>query len=191
MDAVAFHLVEQIRKRHGTGEFGKVAQKLLAIVFCRLGFSHIEERGVQGVDIDVGNDGAKYAVEVKTTARDTVVVGEKDVSGLLRRAEDGYRPAFAVLRVGLLSDWLISSAENINPGTVRVGRFTTQPIQSLQYDVNRLFATVVKDYGQRILEAQRSQAQAVAHKFLETERLRLAASGAYSGDNSARRDDWI
>jgi hypothetical protein len=46
----------------------------------------------------------------------------------------------------------------------------------LEYEVNRLFGTVVKDYGQRILEAQRSQAQAVAHKLLHSERLRLAAS---------------
>src|SRR6266571_5934485 len=70
MDAAVFHLVEQIRTKHGTGDFGKVAQKLLAIVFCRLGYSHIEERGVQGVDIDAGKDGSKYAVEVKTTGSD-------------------------------------------------------------------------------------------------------------------------
>lgn len=167
MDASAFNLLDQIRKKHGTGDFGKVAQKLLAIVFCRLGYSHIEERGVQGVDIDVGKDGAKYAVEVKTTGSDAVTIEEKDVSGLQRRAKDGYSPAFAILKISLLSDWVIASAENILPGKVRIGRFSTQRILPLADEVNKSFSCVVMDYGQQILEARRSQAQWVAHKYLK------------------------
>jgi len=170
MDAVAFHLLWEIREKHKTSDFGKVAQKLLAICFCRLGYTHIEERGVQGVDLDVGKGAAKLAIEVKTTDGDGITIGEKDVSGLQRRAEDGYVPAYAILKVSLLSDWVIASARNILPGNLRIGRFSTQCIQPLQNEINQSFGSVVRDYGREILEAHRGQAQWIADKSLQAEK---------------------
>jgi hypothetical protein len=63
-----------------------------------------------------GGDEKPQKSEVQIPASLSVLSKQHD---LLRRAEDGYQPVFAVLRVGLLSDWLIALAENIGPGTVR------------------------------------------------------------------------
>src|SRR5262249_33730563 len=153
-------------KKHGKGDFGKVAQKLLAIVFCRLGYEHIEERGVQGVDIDAASGEEKYAVEVKTTAGDEGMIGQKDVDGLQRRIQDGYEPIFAVLKIGILSDWIVASAKNVQVGVARLGRLSVDCVQALQDEVNRYFGPIVMEYGPRLLAAPRGRAQFVAERFL-------------------------
>src|SRR6266478_6871871 len=82
--------LKDLHARHGAREFGKIVQKLLAIGFRLAGFDRIVERGVQGVDVDaVGDSEERYATEVKTTQKDSVPFGPKDMKGLAARQQDG------------------------------------------------------------------------------------------------------
>ncbi|MBW2038057.1 MAG: hypothetical protein JRI46_00430 [Deltaproteobacteria bacterium] len=169
MEAIIFQTLKRIRDKHGPSEFGKIAQKLLGIVLCRLCFE-VKERSVQDVDIEAVKKGLKYWLEVKTTDKDEVIIGEKDVSGL-KQCEllHGGATGYAILKVSLLSDWIIASSGNIKSGTVRIGRFSTQRILPLQNDVNKNFPSIVKELGNQILSATKGQAQFVADRLLKLE----------------------
>jgi len=167
MKAIAFETLRGIRDKHEPREFGKIAQKLLAIAFCRLGFE-VKERSIQDVDIEAVKDNLKYWIEVKTTDKDEVVIEEKDVNGL-RQCEllHGGETGYAVLKISLLSDWIIASSRNIKPGTVRIGRFSTRKILPLQDDINGVFSSIVKEFGNQVLSATEGKAQFVADRLLK------------------------
>ena len=169
MEPTVFKTLRQIREKHGQGEFGKIAQKLVGIALCRLCFV-VKERSVQDVDIEAVKDNLKYWLEAKTTDKDKVTIGKKDVNGLKQcQALHGGVTGYAVLKVSLLSDWIIASSKNIKSGAVRIGKFSTQKIMPLNDDINKIFPSIVKEYGAQILSANKGKAQYVADKFLKIE----------------------
>jgi len=169
MEAKVFETLRRIRDKHGPGEFGKIAQKLLATALSRLCFE-IKERSVQDVDIEAVKNGLKYWLEVKTTDKDKVVIREKDVNGLnqCEMLHEGIA-CYAILKVSLLSEWIIALSRNIKPGTTRIGRFSANKILPIQNDINKIFPSVVKEIGDYILSAGKGQAQFVADKLLKEE----------------------
>ncbi|MBA7509584.1 hypothetical protein ES705_01542 [subsurface metagenome] len=180
MEAKVFETLRRIRDKHGPGEFGKIAQKLLAIAFCRLSFE-VKERSVQDVDIEAVKDDLKYWLEVKTTNKDEVIIGEKDANGLNQcKLLHGGVTGYAVLKIGLLADWIISSSSNIKPGAVRIGRFSVRRILPLQDDINKVFPSIVKEFGNQILSATKGQAQFVADRLLKEEINRKQSSTSHA-----------
>ena len=171
MEPIVFETLRQIRDKHGPREFGKVAQKLLAIAFCRLCFE-VKERSVQDVDIEAVKSDLKYWLEVKTTDQDEVIIGEKDVSGL-KQCEllHGGVTGYAILKVSLLSDWFIASSKNIKSGAVSLGRFSTRRILPLQDDINMVFPSIVKEFGNQVLSVTKGKAQFVADRLLREEEI--------------------
>lgn len=180
MEPIVFETLRQIRDKHGPSEFGKVAQKLLAIAFCRLCFE-VKERSVQDVDIEAVKNDLKYWLEVKTTDQDEVSIGEKDVSGL-KQCEllHGGVTGYAILKVSLLSDWFIASSKNIKSGTVRLGRFSTCRILPLEDDINKVFPSIVKEFGNQILSAGKGKAQFVTSRLLKEEINKKQSSTSYA-----------
>ncbi len=181
MEEKVFETLRQIRNKHGPAEFGKIAQKLLAIAFCRLSFE-VRERSVQDVDIEAVKDDLKYWIEVKTTDKDEVIIGEKDVNGLNQCSKflHGGVTGYAVLKISLLADWIISSSSNIEPGAVRIGRFSVHRILPLQDDINKVFPSIVKEFGNQILSATKGQAQFVADRLLKKEINRKQSSTSHA-----------
>ncbi|MBI4456893.1 MAG: hypothetical protein HY644_13485 [Acidobacteria bacterium] len=178
MDAATFDWLERIRGRHPT-EFGKACQILLAISFCHLGFGRVVERSVQGVDIDISDHPTlpNFSIEVKTTLNDTLQIGHKDIKGLEMRAKDGYETAFAVLRLGLLSDWIIARAKGIPAGGIPIGRLETRALPNLQNELNRVFPQVVADYAREILRKQRNEVQVYLQRSLANEKQKAVRKG--------------
>lgn len=180
MEAKVFEILRRTRDKHGPGEFGKIAQKLLAIVFCRLSFE-VKERSVQDVDIEAVKDDLKYWLEVKTTDKDEVIIGEKDVNGLNQcELLHGGVTGYAVLKISLLANWIISSSRNIKPGAVRIGRFSVRRILPLQDNINKVFPSIVKEFGNQILSATKGQAQFVADRLLKEEINRKQSSTSHA-----------
>lgn len=169
MEVKVFETLRNIRDKHGPSEFGKIAQKLLAIAFCRLSFE-VKERSVQDVDIEAVKDDLKYWLEVKTTDKDEVIIGEKDTN-CLNQCEllHGGVTGYAVLKISLLADWIVASSRNIKPGAVRIGRFSVRRILPLHDDINKVFPPIVKEFGNQILSATKGQAQFVADRLLKEE----------------------
>jgi len=143
-----------LRQKHGAQRFGKIAQKLLLLAFIQAGFDQWAERGVEGVDIDAGNvAGEKYAIEVKTTVREQVVLTKENTEDLQQRKIDGYVPVIAVLQIGILHDWLFSALRNedLRPQTIPVRRLRAYPLDNLQKTVRPRFDEVVAGHFQETL----------------------------------------
>jgi hypothetical protein len=153
LDPLTFDLLERIRHRHKT-EFGKICQILLAISFCKLGFKQVVEKSVQGVDIDINDHPIfpKLSIEVKTTAENTVIIEPKDVQGLKVKEKEGYEIAYAVLRLGVLSDWIIAKGKGIPAGKIAIGRLQRREISDLQNKIREVFPEVVAKYQNEILQ---------------------------------------
>lgn len=169
MEYKVYKILKEIRDKYGHHEFGKISQKLLGIALCRLGFD-VKERSVQDVDIEAVKNGTKYWLEVKTTDKDTIQIQKKDVECLdICKMLHGGITTFAVLKLSLLSDWVITSSDYIKAGTVRVGSLAVNKINSLTDDVNRIFPSIIEDYKDPILNAGRGRAQWVADRLLKEE----------------------
>lgn len=150
MDPRAFQILSEIKKIY-PDQYGKIYQKLLGLTFEDVGFD-IEEKSIQGVDLHIKRSaGEKYALEVKTSEKVEIILGKKDIKGVEVRKSDGYIPGFAALRLGLLAQWVIASAANINPGKVPIPLLESQSFDDLQDQVRKSFPQVVLDIGKRLL----------------------------------------
>jgi hypothetical protein len=173
MAVSTFHWLKEIRNQHRR-EFGKGCQLLVAISFCRIGFNRVSVQLVQGVDLelDIHSTFPKFALEVKTTQNDRVLVAKKDVEGLAAKANDGYEIGLAVLRLGLLSDWVIAKANHLSAGTIPIGRLETRAVVELQRELNQQFPQVLAQYAAEILKAQRGEVQEYLQSRLAIEQSR-------------------
>jgi len=149
MDFLCYQKLDAIRGKYGPSRFGKIVQKVLALTFRELGHGRIVEREVQGVDVDVAG---RWAIEVKTTAQDAVVLEDKDVMGLRDRARDGYEPVLAVLRMSPLSDWLLARANSLRARTYRVDDLRAYSIGDVERKIQGLFPSVVEQVADRVLK---------------------------------------
>jgi hypothetical protein len=150
---------------YGPREFGKLCQKILAISYRRAGFSHVVERGVQGVDVDAAGRDGKYTTEVKTTINGAIVVQAKDVAGLAARRADGYVPLLAVLRLAPLSDWLLAEAEHLAPGRLELDQLRPYRHHELENRLRPLFAVVVEEHAQGALAGGQAHLDGVLRRM--------------------------
>ena len=149
MRTTTFKHLERIRNKFGPGIFGKIAQKLLALAMYDAGFCHVVERGVQGVDIDVAETGGKkYAMEVKTTDKNNIPLSKENIEALKDRANDGYSPMVAALRMQLFEDWLFANVplSVLKPGTFHLSRLRAYRVQDLESLIRPVFEAVVNEH---------------------------------------------
>ncbi|OLT58014.1 hypothetical protein [Moorena bouillonii] len=181
LSSIKQHLNSRSRKDNG---FGKTCQIFLAITFCRLGFQ-VENYSSQGVDIDSWNHSyfPNISIEVKTTTKHTVTLGQKDVDGLKKKAREGYEPIFAVLRLELLSSWIIAKAKGIKAGNHPLGRLQTsvRAMPELQDQVNQIFSRVVNDYGAIVSSIPAEEVLTYLDKCLDREKLKVLPKGSVMG----------
>jgi len=154
MGITTLERLQTLHKRFGPGPFGKIAQKLLALAFRSIGFGHVVERGVQGVDIDAVSSGEKYAFEVKTTEGTTITLDANNLQALRDRGQDGYAPALAILRIALFEDWLMSRPplEELRPGQFLIDRFRAYRMRSLEEKISPAFELVVGEHFEGTLK---------------------------------------
>ena len=147
MKTETYERLKGLYEKHESREFGKLCQKFLAIAFQRAGYTHIEERGVQGVDFDAAKErNEKYAVEVKTTVGKRVNFEQKDVEGLKKRKKDGYQPVLAVLRLDRFSDWILATADAIKSGNLYIDSLRVHRLPELERCIGPLFDRAVEEH---------------------------------------------
>lgn len=168
LKAIQQHLNKKSKKDNG---FGKTCQILLAIAFCRLGYQ-VKNHCSEGVDIDIWHpsNSSSYSIEVKTTSKNTVQLGQKDVEDWEKKSREGYKTAFAVLRIELLSDWIVANAKGIPTGNIPLGRLQSRAIPELQEEVKGKFPEVLADYATNILNKPQEDVLAYLDKCLEKEK---------------------
>jgi len=143
-----------MREKFGPSIFGKITQKLLALAFYDAGFSHVVERGVQGVDIDAANlEGRRYTLEVKTTDGQSVPISEENIEALKDRAKDGYVPVIAALRVRMFEDWVFANIplSQLRPGSLLFSRLRAYRVGALETLVCPIFEVVVNQHSSSVL----------------------------------------
>ena len=149
-------------------EFGKICQKLLALSFKRAGFDIIEEREVQGVDIDASiNDKIKYTIEVKTTMEQSINIKDKDIEGLAKRQKDGYKPLLAALRIGVLEDWIFAEADYLRAETYSIYLLDSYNFPELQQLITPYFEEEVKGHYYSLLNDSSNKPLEYLKKELE------------------------
>lgn len=89
-------------------EYGKLAQKLLAIALLDAGAEGLTERSTQGIDLEFVFRGKPRAIEVTTSESGAVTLGNKDLDGLRAREQGGARAYVAVLGNRFLDEWLFA-----------------------------------------------------------------------------------
>ena len=149
MDTLTLSRLRELRKSYGVGVFGKIAQKLLALSFRRIGFAHIIERSVEGVDIDIARDGDdKFAIEVKTTERLSVRLDDGNVHALHDRARDGYLPVIAALRLAIFEKWVLAQVplEELRAGEMLVDSLRAYRMKDLEDALEPAFEAVVEQH---------------------------------------------
>jgi Holliday junction resolvase len=168
MKATTFEHLKSIHDKFGPGIFGKIAQKLLALAFCDAGFSHIVERGVQGVDIDAANpEGMRYTLEVKTTEGESILISEENIEALKDRAKDGYVPLIAVLRVRMFEDWMFANVplSDLRPGSLALSRLRAYRVRDLETLVRPIFEAVVNQhFGDVLARGERYLSEILAQR---------------------------
>jgi hypothetical protein len=142
-----YEKLRDLHHRFGPGVFGKIAQKLLALSLRNIGATHVVERGVQGVDIDVALEQAKYALEVKTTEGREFDLDDANLSALRDRSADGYSAVVAVLRLAPGEDWLVATLplKEVRAGTCLIDRYRSYRLARVEALVRTAFEGVVQE----------------------------------------------
>ena len=156
--------LHKLRNKYGHAVFGKIVQKLLALSFRDIGYDHIVERSVEGVDIDVAEkDGGKFAVEVKTTEGQSISLSRDNIRSLKQRARDGYVPIVAALRIAIFENWIISKIpiNELSAGQFLIDRLRAYRMNSIENPMRNSFEQVMEKHfegalknGQRYLNEQ-------------------------------------
>lgn len=159
----------EIHGRHPK-EFGKVVQKILALAFIEQGYQLVEERAIQGVDIDVikKDTREKHSFEVKTSQGKEVYIARKDVEGLKSRTTDDYETFFAVLSMAHCQSegWIIIPASSVKEGTHNIMRLVVKRDDELSELANESFPDVLERLSPCVLSARRGSALwAIRDKF--------------------------
>ena len=154
MKTIAFRQLATLRHKYGPGIFGKITQKLLALAFEEVGF-RVVERGVQGADIEVerAGSGEKYVLEVKTTDAEAFPVSKRNIVALEERANDGYVPLIAALRMQLFEDWIIARIPRgqLRPGTLPLSKLRAYRMRELEGLICPRFEAVVNQQFSAVL----------------------------------------
>jgi hypothetical protein len=149
---------------------GKIFQTLLAITFCRLDF-RVKNHLSQGVDIDIWNHPSlsNFSIEVKSTTTDTVWLYPKDFQDWEKKLVEGYKIAFAVLRLNITSEWVIASAQRVRAGKNFFFIMQGFAIRELQTAVMEEYPNVVATYAEAIYRQPSSQVLTYLAHCLEKE----------------------
>jgi hypothetical protein len=151
LKALIYLRLRQLRERHGPREFGKIAQKLMALAFRLGGCTHVVERGVQGVDVDAALGNQRYALEIKTTRHAAIAFLRKDADGLASREQDGYQPMLGALQLAYFSTWCIADARPLRPGTLTIDSLRPFRQSQLERILQPLFDIAVEQHHDGIL----------------------------------------
>lgn len=154
MNSQTLNLLRKLHDKFEAGPFGKVAQKLLALSFNELGFTHIVERSVEGVDIDVSGQMGKFALEVKTTEGSSINLSSENIDGLRKRVKDGYIPIIAALRLAPLERWICARIplNELSPGQISIHRLRAYRLPDMESLLTPAFEQVVKEHCQGTLK---------------------------------------
>jgi Holliday junction resolvase len=138
--------------RRWNSDYGKILQTLLAISFDpRRGGFFVQNRLVEGVDLELTRGSDKYAIEVKTTEGTEISLQEKDIEGLRVKTFHGFTTAVAVLRLERAENWIIANAATLSVRDYTPARLGLYSIQNLENIALQNFEKTLLEFHEAIL----------------------------------------
>ena len=147
MNQETYSIFKDISKKHKEREVGKICQCILALTFIEIGYQpeKITVNLVEGVDLILEGD-SKYAIEVKTTNKNKITVGEKDLGELSKYKENGYISVLCALKIDLGGEWKLINPERLKrKSTWKFNElYTDIEFKELEKNINEIFEKKVK-----------------------------------------------
>ena len=134
---------------------GKILQRLLAIAFDTIGYRLVDERLVEGTDLDVCHrerTAERYSFEVSTTQGFLVPVENEDLRLMDERVRDGYLTGIAGLRIAPGGKWVLVRREWLTPPSLRLAVGNSPGWEDLAMRLNRAFDEVTGRLGEAAVE---------------------------------------
>jgi Holliday junction resolvase len=152
--------LKKLKEKFNPKELGQIFQDLLAIAFSKIGIpeENIDVSNVEGVDIIIDNENfGKYAIEVKTTSTDYINFGQKDLEGLKKYQNNGYKSYLAAFKLKDLdfAKWIFMSINNLpfKKSNLSVNSlFTSDDFKEEAKKLNEEFENLLNDYADEILK---------------------------------------
>ncbi len=157
MKTDVYNKLKNIVEKHKPSEFGGICQDLLALSFAESKWDKLEVHDVEGIDILYDGELGKFAIEVKTTTKKEISVGEKDCQGLKRMKKEGYIPILAVLRLDMFNDWIFYKAEKLKPASnlsVNI-IYTHDELKEVAKKINENFENLVMKHYKELYDKGR------------------------------------
>jgi len=152
MDEVArLDLLRRLAARHDGRQRGKILQRLLALAFDRAGYRLVDERLVEGTDLDFCHrlrPAEKYSFEVRTTEGFVVPVKQSDLRQMDERARDGYATGLAALRIAPGGQWIFLRREWLMPPSARLAAGSSTGWEDLAARINAAFDQIFDRHGE-------------------------------------------
>lgn len=148
-------LLRRLADRYDDRQRGKILQRLLALAFDKAGYRLVEERLVEGTDLDFCHrerTDEKYSFEVRTTEGHVVPVKVEDLRLMDERVADGYATGVAALRIAPGGRWIFLQREWLTTPSVRWALGTSPGWEALEATINDAFDSVLEERGQAALD---------------------------------------
>jgi Holliday junction resolvase len=142
-------LLLQLNDKYGTTQLGKICQCIMVLALHGLKWNSIRNHISEDADIDViDGKGSSYSFELKTTAKKSIIVQQKDISCLRQRAVDGYAGYFLALRIGPQTQWFAVpyDSEGIGTGDIPFARLRLHDDSMISGQINMQFQTELRKY---------------------------------------------
>ncbi len=146
--------LKEIVKKHGPSESGGICQDLLALSFAESKWKKLEVHDVEGIDILYEGDLGKFAIEVKTTTREEISVGEKDCQGLKKAEKEGYIPILAVIKLDVFDEWIFYKTNNMKPkSNLSVNSiYTHDKLKRSEKIINETFENLLEEHYKNLYD---------------------------------------
>ncbi len=152
MEVDTYYHLENLRKTLGSSLLGQVCQNLLALSFYEvlsLSSEDIEINNVEGIDILIENKERKWAIEVKITSQDRIVLGKKDIRTLENYERKGFLSLLAILPIRMDKEWILYPFSRVGKReTLEISLLSTKKdLRALQKDLQKSFEDLIRRYA--------------------------------------------
>jgi len=139
-----FTLLDELEKKHGASEFGRICQIYLGITFKELGFQVPICQLSGRPDVRVEKNKERYEIEIKAPISNEISLKSDDLRGV---KVHGYIHVIAVLLYPEPEPkWIAVNADKVKAGRYPKSYLFLYSIKPLERKINKVFPTVVKKY---------------------------------------------
>ncbi len=139
----AFSIIDNVNKKFGSTELGRISQILLALCFIEAGYKVPTMQLSGRPDIVAYNENYSLVVEVKTSGKPEIQLKKEDLRGV--GGPKGSKPLIAVLSYPEVNIyWILADASKLSAGTYLKSSLEYYRNKDIQDEINKYFFNVIE-----------------------------------------------